>query len=76
MDDILRKKNVKCTALENEDDVSELICDFIHFFFGGEDTTVFTKPTILKIYFDIQTSAGACWKENALQNVCALLEFQ
>ncbi len=28
----LKKENAKCTILESKDDVSELICNLVHFF--------------------------------------------
>ncbi len=39
------EKNVKCTALESEDDVSELICVFVHFsfLFFGRYTRLFSQ---------------------------------
>ncbi len=38
--------------------------------------TVFTKPTVTRDLFDVQTFASACWKDNELQNICASSEFQ
>ncbi len=74
------KENVKCTALGSEEDMSEYFCDFVHFFlsfYWRVRATVFTKPAITRdLLFDIQTSAGACWKRNAPQNTCASSEFR
>ncbi len=57
-----RIENVKCTAptSESKDDVSELICVFVHFFlsffFGGASATFFTKPEVTSDLLDKQTS--------------------
>ncbi len=42
---------------------------------GEVYATVFTKTALTRDLFDIQTSMGACWKSNALQNTCVLFEF-
>ncbi len=50
---------------------------FLHFSFSrGVHTTVFTEPDATRDLFDVQTSAGACWKDNELQSACALSEFR
>ncbi len=38
--------------------------------------TVFTKPAEMWDLFDVQTSTGACWKDNELQNTLALSELR
>ncbi len=45
-------------------------------FSGGVHGTVFTKPAVTWDLFYIQTSVGACWKGNALQNSSTLSEFR
>ncbi len=62
------KENIECTALESEDDVSEYICVFVHFFFpyfGRGTRNCFHKTSCNSRSIDIQTSTGVCWKGNA-----------
>ncbi len=70
-----KKRNIKCTASESKDNVSEKMC-FRSFSFLRGKATVFIKPTVTRDLFDIQMSADDCWKDNALQNTGALLEFR
>ncbi len=41
-----KKENVKCMALKSEDDVSELICIFVHFY-------MLLFHSLFKVEFDI-----------------------
>ncbi len=41
-------------------------------FSGGVHAIVFTKQTVTRDILNIQTSVGACWKDNQLQNACTL----
>ncbi len=59
--------------------MSEKSCVFVNYFltiFGGVHAPVFTKPAVTRDLFDLQTSLGACWKDNELQNTWASSEFQ
>ncbi len=57
--------------------MNEFVFSFVIFFnfFGGVHVTVFTKLAVTRDLFGIQTSVGACWKGNALQNTCAYPKF-
>ncbi len=62
--------------LPNVERSSHCFVHFLHLPFSwGVHTTVFTKPTVTWNLFDVQTSMDALWKDNELQNMCALLEF-
>ncbi len=72
------------TSRASEDWTPSHFFFFFFFFFGcfllllspeGVHATVFTKPAVSLDLFDIQTSTGACWKDNELQNTCTFSEF-
>ncbi len=49
---------------------------FVCFFLGYVLLeTVIRKRTVTWDLFNVQTSTGACWRDNELQNACALLKF-
>ncbi len=52
-------------------------CFFLHFLFSkGIHTTVFTKATVTRDLFNVQTSTGACWNDDELQNKGVSSELQ
>ncbi len=57
--------------------MNKFVFSFIFFsFFWSGMATLLTRLDETCDLFDVQTSAGSCWKGNALQNKWASLDFR